>query len=129
MDRTDLANQVVALVNQQRAENGLSALSVNSQLQQAAQERAQEQVELYSHTRPDGTRCFTILEEYGIDYSGAGENIAYGQRSPEAVMDAWMNSQGHRANILNTSFDTIGVGCVEYNGTLYWVQMFIKQSG
>ena len=129
MDRTDLADQVVALVNQQRAENGLSALSVNSQLQQAAQERAQEQVELYSHTRPDGTRCFTILEEYGIDYSGAGENIAYGQRSPEAVMNAWMNSSGHRANILNAGFDTIGVGCVEYNGTLYWVQMFVKQSG
>ena len=122
----DYAAQVVALVNQERAAQGLSALGGNDRLQQAADKRAQEIIELFSHDRPDGTACYTVLSEYGVSgYWTAGENIAAGQSTPEQVMNSWMNSSGHRANILNGSFDTIAVGCAESGGRLYWVQLFL----
>ncbi len=88
--------------------------------------RAKELEALFSHTRPDGSSCFTVLGEYGISYSGAGENIAAGQRSPEEVMNSWMNSQGHRENIMQDSYEKIGVGHYQgQDGTQYWVQLFI----
>ena len=118
--------QVVALVNAERAKEGLPALKVDSTLQAAALARAKETVQLFSHTRPNGTSCFSILKEYGISYRSAGENIAYGQRSPEEVVNAWMNSEGHRANILNKDFTTIGIGYYQApNGTKYWSQLFL----
>ena len=118
--------QVVALVNAERAKEGLPALKVDSTLQSAALARAKETVQLFSHTRPNGTSCFSILKEYGISYRSAGENIAYGQRSPEEVVNAWMNSEGHRANILNKDFTTIGIGYYQApNGTKYWSQLFL----
>lgn len=118
--------RVVELVNEERAKEGLGALRVDDTLQKAAQARAGELVQQFSHTRPDGTSCFTVLNEYGVSgYSSAGENIAMGYATPEAVMIGWMNSPGHRANILTPSFDTIAVGCVEYNGVFYWVQLFL----
>lgn len=122
--QNDFATQVVNLVNAERQKAGLSAVTVDAKVQQAAQVRAQEQVKTFSHTRPNGTSCFTALSEAGVSYRGAGENIAYGQRSPQAVMSAWMNSEGHRANILNAKFQKIGVGYVVVNGTPYWAQMF-----
>ena len=68
-----------------------------------------------------------LLDEQGVNYMSAGENIAYGQRTPEEVMNAWMNSQGHRENILNSRYTSIGVGCYQSsNGTLYWTQLFIS---
>ena len=79
---------------------------------------------MFSHTRPDGRSCFTALTDLGISYGGAGENIAYGQSSPEEVMTAWMNSSGHRANILNSSFTKLGVGVYKSGNTIYWVQLF-----
>ena len=86
--------------------------------------RAREIPSLFSHTRPNGTSCFTAISEAGIAYRTAGENIAYGQRSADEVMEAWMNSSGHRANILGKDFAYIGVGVVYENGTYYWTQFF-----
>jgi len=117
-------SEVIRLVNVERAKEGLSALSTNSTIQAAAQVRAQEIVTSFAHTRPDGSSCFTALDQGGVSYSGAGENIAYGQPTPAAVVDAWMNSPGHRANIMNASFTTIGVGCYNSGGTYYWSQFF-----
>lgn len=118
------AVQVVSLVNAERAKQGLSALTVSTKVQQVAQTRAGELKSSFSHTRPSGASCFTALTEAGVPYTRAGENIAYGQSSPAAVVQAWMNSSGHRANILSSSFTTIGVGCTVVNGTSYWAQLF-----
>lgn len=118
------AAQVVSLVNAERAKQGLSALTVSTKVQQAAQTRAGELKSSFSHTRPSGASCFTALTEAGVSYTRAGENIAYGQSSPAAVVQAWMNSSGHRANILSRDFTTIGVGYTVVNGTAYWSQFF-----
>ena len=119
------ATEVVRLVNEARKAQGLSALTVNATLQQAAQVRAQETSKSFSHTRPDGTSWSTVLKQFGISYAGAGENIAMGQSTPQAVMTAWLNSTGHRANILNASFKNIGIGVYkDASGRLYWSQEF-----
>lgn len=119
------ALEVIRLVNVERAKYGLSELTYTDSLMNAANKRAVEQETVFSHTRPNGTSCFTVLQEYGISYSGAGENIAMGQRTPVEVVNAWMNSQGHRENILNANFTKIGVGCyLGSNGTYYWSQLF-----
>ena len=118
------AAEVVRLVNAERAKQGLAALQVDLTVARAAQVRAGELKSLFSHTRPNGTSCFTALKEAGVSYRSAGENIAYGQQTPAAVMNAWMNSEGHRANILNSGFTTIGVGYTVVNGTPYWTQFF-----
>ena len=122
---SSFASEVVRLVNAERAKNGLSALTVDAKAQAAAQVRAQELAKSFSHTRPDGSRFSTALTQAGASYRSAGENIAYGQQSPAAVMEAWMNSSGHRANILGSQFSAIGVGAVEINGRYYWTQLFI----
>lgn len=115
--------EVIRLVNEERAKQGLSALKTTDAINQAAQVRADELLELFDHTRPDGRSCFTALGEAGVRYYTAGENIAMGYPTPEAVVNGWMNSPGHRANILNGSFTTIGVG---YNSQRNcWVQMFV----
>jgi len=119
------AQEVVRLVNVERAKYGLSALTVNTKASQAAQVRAAEQARSFSHTRPNGTSCFTALREAGVSYRSAGENIAYGQRTPQAVVSAWMNSSSHRANILGRQFTQIGVGYTTIGGTAYWAQFFI----
>ncbi len=116
---------VVKLVNEERKKEGLSALSsTDAALNKAAQKRAEEISKVFSHSRPDGSSCFTVLKEFGVKYSAAGENIAAGQKTPEAVMNCWMNSAGHKKNILNPSYKKIGVGCFEKNGCKYWVQLF-----
>ena len=117
-------NEVLRLVNKYRNENGLSSVSLSSAICDAADVRAVEIKSVFSHTRPDGRSCFTALSDLGISYGGAGENIAYGQSSPEEVMTAWMNSSGHRANILNSSFTKLGVGVYKSGNTIYWVQLF-----
>ena len=121
----EAAEAVASLVNAARQDAGLSELELDADLCAAAQARAQEIAQSFSHTRPDGSSCFTILEEFGISYRAAGENIAMGQRTPEEVMDGWMNSSGHRANILNGTFTSIGVGYyVDEAGAAHWVQIF-----
>ena len=120
----DYASQVAALVNAVRAQHGLAALTVDTKVQRAAQVRATETAQSFSHTRPNGSSFSTALTEAGVTYRTAGENIAYGQSTPQAVVDAWMNSSGHRANILSSSYTTIGVGYTVVNGTAYWAQLF-----
>lgn len=117
--------QVVRLVNKERAKAGLKKLEMDKKLQMAAAKRAKELKTLFSHTRPDGSVCFTALDKYNISYIVAGENIAMGQTTPKEVMNSWMNSAGHKANILSGNFTKIGIGCYQYNGRLYWVQLFI----
>ena len=121
------ANQVVKLVNEERAKAGLSPLSVNSKAANAAQTRAREIEKYFSHTRPDGSSFNTALTEAGVSFRGAGENIAYGQITPQQVMEGWMNSSGHRANILNANYTSIGVGHYKNGaGVDYWTQLFIQ---
>ena len=122
-------NEVAALVNQERAAQGLNALQLRTDLNQAAEVRSQEIVTQFSHTRPDGRGCSTVLDDNQISWKTTGENIAYGYNSPEAVMNGWMHSSGHRANILNADFDSIGIGIVSQNGTLYWTQIFTGGTG
>lgn len=119
----EYARQVAGIVNRERAANGLAPLKYSDKLSEAALVRAEEIQSVFSHTRPNGTRCFTAVTEAGISYRSVGENIAYGQRTPEEVMNSWMNSSGHRANILG-SYDYIGVGVTYRNGTYYWSQFF-----
>ena len=119
-----MADRVIELVNQERTSRGLQPLLKHDGLMVAAAARAKELSQRYSHTRPNGSECFTILWHLGIDYGYAGENIAMGQRTPEIVMNDWMNSSGHRANILSENFDCIGVGYTMVDGHPYWVQLF-----
>lgn len=121
-------NQVVQLVNQQRAANGLGALSVDSGLTKTATLKSQDMAKLgyFDHTSPTYGSPFDMMKQFGITYRSAGENIAMGQTSPQQVMNAWMNSPGHRANILNSSFTKIGVGIAQSSdGRYYWTQQFI----
>lgn len=120
-----LSEKVIALVNSYRSQNGLSSVTYDATLAKAANVRAKELVSSFSHTRPNGTRCFTAFDEAGVSYRGAGENIAMGQSSAEEVMNDWMKSEGHRENILNANFTKIAVGVYEdSDGRLYWAQEF-----
>lgn len=119
------AEQVVKLVNAERAKAGLPALEVKADITAAANVRAKEIKQVFSHTRPDGSNFSSVLKEQNVSYRGAGENIAWGQKTPEQVMNGWMNSSGHRANILNKNYKNIGVGYYQdEKGTNYWVQLF-----
>ena len=119
------AEQVVELVNQERTKAGLSAVTLDQNIASAALVRAKEIETSFSHTRPNGSKFSTALTEQGVTFKSAGENIAWGQKSPEAVMQAWMNSEGHRANILNKNFTKIGVGYYQNAaGRNFWTQLF-----
>lgn len=112
------AFEVLTIVNEKRKANGLSALTMDSGLLETATIRAGEQAVLFSHTRPDGSSCFTANEDM------TAENVAIGQRSASDVMTSWMNSQGHRENILLENAKTIGIGCFYIDGVYTWVQCF-----
>ena len=120
----DIEKQVVEIVNNERAKLKLAPLQINESLMSSCDIRAKEIVTKFSHDRPDGMSCFTAIK---IQYSAAGENIAKGQNNAEAVMNSWMNSEGHRKNILSENYTHIGVGCFESNKTLHWVQLFIRK--
>ena len=120
------ADKVLKLVNEERKKAGVPVLSTNSALNKAAQKRAEEISRTFNHKRPDGSSCFTVLDDFRVDYMAAGENIAAGQKTSEAVMTAWMNSAGHKKNILNSNFKNIGIGCYVKDGCKYWVQIFIS---
>ena len=114
------------MVNEERAKAGLAPLTVHTGATAAAQVRARETEQSFSHTRPNGSSFSTALTEQGVSYRSAGENIAWGQRTPQQVMEGWMNSSGHRANILNERFTSIGVGYYQSaSGVNYWTQLFI----
>jgi uncharacterized protein YkwD len=119
------ANEVLTLVNKERAQEGLSALSMSDTLLPPANTRAKEIKQVFSHTRPDGRSWSTVLSDYNISVQTAGENLAYGYNTPEAVVTGWMNSPGHRANILNGKFKNIGIGVyTDSKGTVYCTQIF-----
>ena len=117
--------EVVRLVNEIRVKNGLKELTYNWELSRVARYKSQDMKDnrYFSHTSPVYGTPFQMMKNFGITYRSAGENIARGQASPQAVVNAWMNSSGHRANILSTSFTQIGVGYVADGN--YWTQMFI----
>ncbi|MDD6883240.1 MAG: CAP domain-containing protein [Eubacteriales bacterium] len=115
---SEKAAQVIAQVNQERAQYGLGSLREDSELTRAACVRAQEIVQKFSHTRPDGSSWSTVSS------AASGENIAKGYATVEKVMAAWMSSQGHRENILRESFTRIGVCAYTVDGVVYWVQLF-----
>lgn len=124
-EQLSFAEQVVELVNAERAKEGLAPLTIDKKVQAAAQVRAVEIKTSFSHTRPNGSSFATTLKEQGVTYRRSGENIAWGQRTPKEVVNAWMNSSGHRANIMNKNFTKIGVGYYQHNGVNYWSQLFI----
>lgn len=119
--------EVIRLVNEIRAENGLKALTYDWELARVARYKSQNMKDnrYFSHTSPVYGTPFQMMKNFGISYRSAGENIARGYATPQAVVNAWMNSSGHRANILNGGFTRIGVGYVADGN--YWTQMFISR--
>lgn len=124
-----LEQQVIDLVNRQRAAHGLQQLKSNWELCRVARFKSQDMIDkkYFSHQSPTYGSPFTMMQSFGIRFSNGGENIAYGQRTPQEVMNSWMNSPGHRANILSATYNQIGCGVAKTSsGTYYWTQMFIK---
>lgn len=121
---TGFESEMLELCNQQRRANGKPDLTLNKTLCANAAVRAEEisRDDWFSHQRPDGTTCFTAVT---VDYMTCGENIAYGTRTASATVAAWMDSPGHRANILSDEFTQAGFGCYELDGVRYWTQFFI----
>lgn len=117
------AYQVLAQVNKQRSKAGAKSLKMDKELLDAAMLRAAECSVKFDHTRPNGTLCFTVSDKM------YGENIAYGYTTPTKVMEGWMASSGHKKNILNKRYKSIGIGCFYRNGTRYWVQCFGEDAG
>ncbi len=118
--------EVVRLVNEERTARGLNPLTVDWQLSRVARYKSQDMQDnnYFSHTSPVYGSPFQMIKSFGISYRSAGENIAKGYKTPQAVVNGWMTSSGHRANILNASFTKIGVGYVADGN--YWTQMFIS---
>lgn len=117
--------RIIAKTNEERVRNGLGVLIEDQILSDAAALRANEQKECFAHLRPDGSRFYTVFSQFGITGTWRGENLARGRAgSHDAVMSAWLDSEGHRKNILNSNFTRIGVGYVEAHGIGYWCQLF-----
>ena len=122
---TSFEKEVIRLVNEERKARGLSPLTYDWQLSRVARYKSQDMKDnnYFSHTSPTYGSPFEMMKSFGITYRTAGENIAKGYKTPKAVVEGWMNSSGHRANILNSSFTHIGVGYVASGN--YWTQMFV----
>jgi uncharacterized YkwD family protein/spore coat assembly protein SafA len=121
--------ECIRLTNVERTNRGLPALQTNWELSRVARYKSQDMVlnHYFDHTSPTYGSPFTMMQTFGLRFSAAAENIAYGQRTAQEVVNAWMNSPGHRANILSQSCTQIGVGAAKTSsGTLYWTQMFMK---
>ncbi|USL36708.1 CAP domain-containing protein [Priestia megaterium] len=125
-DASQFEQKVVDLVNQEREKQGLKPLTLNKKLSDVARTKSKDMMGkgYFDHNSPTYGSPFDMMKQFGIEYTTAGENIAKGQQSPEDVMNAWMNSDGHRKNILNPDFTEIGVGYVK-GDTTYWTQQFI----
>ncbi|HEX2945012.1 MAG TPA: SafA/ExsA family spore coat assembly protein [Clostridia bacterium] len=125
---TSQENEVIRLVNVERARAGLPALTTNWQLCRVARYKSADMANrgYFSHTSPTYGSPFQMMQNFGLQFTSAGENIAYGQRTPSQVMTDWMNSPGHRNNILSRSYSQIGVGLAKNSsGVCYWTQQFI----
>ncbi|WP_273834494.1 CAP domain-containing protein [Guptibacillus sedimenti] len=122
---SEFEQQVVNLTNEERTKAGLPALEVDTELSKVAQAKSEDMRDnnYFAHNSPTYGSPFDMMNQFGVDYQSAGENIAKGQQTPEEVVNAWMNSEGHRKNIMNGSFTHIGVGYVE-EGNI-WTQQFI----
>ena len=120
----DLINEAYVITNNDRSLVGVSSLTLDSSLVEAASIRAKELSDSFSHTRPNGSSCFTVLSELGISYGTAGENIAVGYSSSQSVMEGWRSSSGHYQNIISSKFKKIGIGVNIINNQYYWVQIF-----
>lgn len=128
-DISKLENEVIRLVNEERSKNGRSPLASNNELNRLARLKSEDFVKnnYFSHSSPTYGTPFDMMRDNGISFTAAGENIASGQKNAEEVMKHWMASSGHRENILNPTYNQIGVGVAKDNqGKLYWTQMFIK---
>ena len=121
---TDLINEVYEITNNYRSLVGVPSLTLDSSLVEAASIRAKELSNSFSHTRPNGSSCFTVLSELGISYGTAGENIAAGYSSSQSVMEGWRSSSGHYQNIISSKFKKIGIGVNIINNQYYWVQIY-----
>ena len=127
-DFSSYQQQVLDLVNAERTKRGISALTLDSNLSSVATKKSQDMVNknYFDHTSPTYGSPFDMMKQFGISYRTAGEHIAKGQKTPQEVVTAWMNSEGHRKNILNPNFTNLGVGIAkDSKGTTYWTQMFI----
>ncbi len=129
-DLSDYAQECFERINKERVKKGLDELEWDDTIAEACQIRAEEITEKFSHVRPDGSICFTAFDEVGFFSSAEGENIAEGQSTPKSVVKAWMNSKGHRENILKSGYNRSAIGFVydpdaEYH--YYWVQMFGRE--
>ncbi|MDD4315613.1 MAG: SafA/ExsA family spore coat assembly protein [Clostridia bacterium] len=125
----NVETEIVRLVNAERAKRGLQQLTINWQVARVARIKSQDMINnnYFAHISPVYGSPFKMLESFKLRYSAAAENIAYGQRSAQEVMNSWMNSPGHRANILSGNVTQIGVGVAKKaNGTMYFTQIFIK---
>ncbi len=125
----DMAQQILNLVNAERKKAGVPLLTLSTEVSSVAQVKAQDMATngYFDHNSPTYGSPFSMLTSFGVNYRSAGENIAKGQQTATAVMTAWMNSSGHKANILSTSYTQLGVGYAANNGSPVWVQMFISK--
>ncbi|MGM0397284.1 MAG: S-layer homology domain-containing protein [Bacillota bacterium] len=123
----DYSQRILDLVNVERAAEGINPLKMHAELSKIAYEKSKDMAiyDYFSHTSPNYGSPFEMMKEFGISYRAAGENIAMGQPTPEMVVKAWMESPGHRQNIMNDNFGNLGVGVYNDNGRIYWTQMFI----
>ena len=125
----ELETEVVRLVNIERSKRGLQTLTQNWELSRVARYKSQDMIDkgYFAHNSPTYGSPFDMIEAFGIRFSAAAENIAQGQRTPQEVMNSWMNSPGHRNNILSPSYYQIGVGAAkDSKGNITWTQLFIK---
>ena len=126
---TSQEEEVLRLVNIERSKQGLSPLKMNWELSRVARLKSEDMAnkKYFDHQSPTYGSPFDMIKSFGIKYKSAGENIAMGQKTPAAVMTGWMNSPGHKANILSTNYTELGVGITKNSsGTLYWTQMFMR---
>lgn len=122
-------DEVVRLVNVERSKRGLQTVKNNWEIARVARYKSQDMInkKYFSHTSPTYGSPFKMMETFGIRFSAAGENIAYGQKTPAQVMSGWMNSPGHRANILSATYTNMGCGVAKSStGVYYWTQLFTK---
>jgi uncharacterized protein YkwD len=123
-----MADEVLRLINIEREREGVAPLRMaadNSNLTAAANLRAEEITVHWAHDRPDGRSWHTVFDEYDVDYRRAGENLAQGHSSPAHVVRGWMDSPGHRANIMRADYHEVGIGVLRHGGRLYWTQLFL----
>ena len=126
---SSLEDEVISLVNAERTKRGLQPLAKNWELCRVARYKSQDMATrgYFAHNSPTYGSPFDMMEDFGLRFTAAAENIAYGQRTPSEVMNAWMNSAGHRSNILSGNVSEIGVGVAKRSdGVLFWTQMFIR---